>query len=248
MSIRIVASQEQNQGIFDNGRIKERKPIAFPNEKPVTPSFSTLFYWAHAWSHRGGLIGEHPHRGFEICTFIIEGSIEHHDTKTRKWTLLERGDAQVIRSGSGIQHSEKMNPGSRLFQIWFDPNLKQSLYYDSSYSDYSEATFPIAKRQGVTIQTLVGQGSQIRLQTSTRIRRLKFKCGSYKVPMTPGFRSGIFVLEGKLAINDHLSKKNDFAVVVDEARLSINSVTNSDIFIVEVPNPAPYETFASTQN
>ena len=75
MSIQILKSQEQNQGSFDGGLIKERKPIAFPGENPVLQPFSTLFYWAHAWSLHGGTIAEHPHRGFEICTFVLEGTI-----------------------------------------------------------------------------------------------------------------------------------------------------------------------------
>ena len=44
-----------------------------------------------------------------------------------------------------------------------------------------------------------------------------------------------------------LGKKNDFAVLVDEAKLLIDSDSKSQLFVVEVPHPAPYETFASTQ-
>ena len=34
----------------------------------------------------------HPHRGFEICTFVLDGSIEHYDSKNQAWlSLVQRG-------------------------------------------------------------------------------------------------------------------------------------------------------------
>ena len=66
MSIQLLKALDQNTSAFDNEKIKERKPVAFPGENPVLQPFSTLFYWAYAWSNHGGMIGEHPHRGFEI--------------------------------------------------------------------------------------------------------------------------------------------------------------------------------------
>ena len=115
MSIQLLKAQDQNTGTFDNGKIKERKPIAFPGENPVLQPFSTLFYWAYAWSNHGGLIAEHPHRGFEICTFVLDGSIEHYDSKNQAWLSLAAGDVQIIRSGNGITHAERLNPGGRIF-------------------------------------------------------------------------------------------------------------------------------------
>ncbi len=62
MSIQLLKAQDQNTGAFDNGKIKERKPVAFPGENPALQPFSTLFYWAYAWSNHGGLIGEQEQR------------------------------------------------------------------------------------------------------------------------------------------------------------------------------------------
>ena len=39
---------------------------------------------------RGKLMSEHPHRGFSIYTFILEGNIEHYDDKTNDRSFLNK--------------------------------------------------------------------------------------------------------------------------------------------------------------
>ncbi len=247
MSIQILQSQEQNQGSFAGGLIQERKPVAFPGENPVLQPFSTLFYWAHAWSLHGGTIAEHPHRGFEICTFVLEGAIEHYDSKTREWIGLEAGDAQIIRAGSGISHAEKIKAGGRIFQIWFDPNLQQSLRAEPSYDDYRASAFLMAEGQGIKTQTLVGYGSPLRMDTPARIRRVQFQPGQHALPMQAGYQAGVFLIDGEFSLQDRVMKKNDFAVITDERELTLATIGPADLFVVEVPYPAPYETFAQSR-
>ena len=79
-----------------------------------------MFYWAHAWTPGNkSTIGLHPHQGFEICNFVLNGNINHFDTKQNKWIPLSEGDVQIIRAGNGISHAEGGNH-SEIFQIWFD--------------------------------------------------------------------------------------------------------------------------------
>ena len=47
-------------------------------------------------------------------------------------------------------------------------------------------------------------------------------------------------------MNQHTALTNNFAVVVGGPTLSITSYSRSEVFIIEVPNPAPYKTSAST--
>lgn len=248
MPINVIKSHEQNRGSFDNGLIQERKPIAFPNEQPVLKSFSTLFYWAHAWSLHGGTIAEHPHRGFEICTFVLEGSIEHYDSKTNAWIKLEAGDAQIIRAGSGIRHAEKIRAGGRFFQIWFDPNLKQSLGVEPSYDDYSASSFAVSEGMGIRTQTLVGYGSPLRMDSPTRIRRVQFQKGQHSLPLTPGHQVGTLLIDGAITLGGSPVDRHDFAVLTDETDPIVNARENADLFLVEVPYPAPYETFVESRS
>ena len=247
MSIQRVKSHQQTKGAFDNNRILERKPIAFPQEGPIVKPFSTLFYWAYAWSDEGGLIAEHPHRGFEICSFIVRGEIEHYDSGQRQWIKLEAGDAQIIRSGNGITHAEKINPGGAFFQIWFDPDLEHSLQKPASYSDYPAALFPVETTNGATTKTIIGEGSPFELETPVNVRQLDLQEGRQPVDLTPGYIAGIFLLEGQLQVDDLETEVGDFLLVQAENEIQTQVQSPARVFIVEVPEQAPYPTYADRQ-
>ena len=68
MGVLITSKEKQVSGVFNRGEILENKPIGFPQDGGAQKPFSNLFYWANAWSDNGGLIGEHPHKMFEIMS------------------------------------------------------------------------------------------------------------------------------------------------------------------------------------
>jgi len=113
MQITIQRKEEQASGQFNGGEILENKPIGFPQDGGPQVPYSNLFYWAHAWTDVGSLIGKHPHQGFEIMSIVLEGDIVHYDSKNDSWFPLKKGDVQIIRSGSGISHAEQMNKDSQ---------------------------------------------------------------------------------------------------------------------------------------
>src|SRR6187402_316944 len=67
---------------------------------------------------------DHPHRGFETVTYLIEGIFEHKDSSGNSGNL-NAGDIQWMTAGSGVIHSEMpevefRKKGGRLhgFQLW----------------------------------------------------------------------------------------------------------------------------------
>ncbi|MBC8047390.1 MAG: pirin family protein [Fimbriimonadaceae bacterium] len=136
MSVQIYPVAKQIAGGFNDGEIVENKPIQFSPDKSKLQPYSNIFYWAHAWADVTSTIGLHPHKAFEIMSFVLKGQIEHYDTKNKKWIPLKEGDVQIIRAGNGISHAEKIIEGSHIFQIWLDPDISKSLSQPATYDDY----------------------------------------------------------------------------------------------------------------
>src|SRR5678815_4499964 len=76
---------------------------------------------------------DHPHRGFETVTYVLEGEMEHEDSAGHRGSL-RAGDVQWMTAGAGIVHSEEPSQairerGGRIhgFQIWINLPAKLKL-------------------------------------------------------------------------------------------------------------------------
>src|SRR5436305_1692535 len=93
---------------------------------------------------------DHPHRGFETVTYVLEGSMEHEDSAGHRGRLGP-GDVQWMTAGAGIVHSEEPSrelreKGGRVhgFQIWV--NLPARLKMTRPrYQDVPAASIPTAQ-------------------------------------------------------------------------------------------------------
>ena len=70
--------------------------------------------------------GPHPHKGFETITYMLEGGIEHRDSRGGH-AVLGPGDVQWMTAGAGIVHAEEPPAALRErggvvhgFQIWLN--------------------------------------------------------------------------------------------------------------------------------
>jgi len=144
-------------------------------------------------------IGLHPHQGFEICSFVIEGSIKHFDSQQNKWIELKKGDAQIIRSGNGISHAEEILDNSRMFQIWFDPNISKTITQPATYSDYKHASFPILKKEKISITTIKGNDSPFQMDSEgIEIYEIKYDDGLHETNLDSKKIYSFFIKQGNL--------------------------------------------------
>ncbi|MDA8064771.1 MAG: pirin family protein [Thermaerobacter sp.] len=61
---------------------------------------------------------DHPHRGFELLTYVLDGELHHADS-TGNREVLGGGALQKIRVGRGLVHSELPGPGgAHGLQLW----------------------------------------------------------------------------------------------------------------------------------
>jgi len=92
---------------------------------------------------------DHPHRGFETITYMLEGEFEHEDSAGHKG-VLRPGDVQWMTAGAGIVHSEMpsheiRDKGGRVhgFQIWVNLPAKLKMTRPR-YQEVTGAKIPTA--------------------------------------------------------------------------------------------------------
>jgi redox-sensitive bicupin YhaK (pirin superfamily) len=250
MSINVFKKDTQANGNFNNGKILEKKPIGFPQDGGNLKPYSNLFYWAHAWAPtEDSIIGLHPHRGFEICSFVLKGEIEHYDTLLDKWITLKKGDVQVIKAGRGISHSEKLKEGSEIFQIWFDPNIIESLYVDPSYSDFKSEIFHKEKTNGVEVKTISNKENQICLESSgIQIFEYEIVYKRYTHKIEKDSYHSLFILSGNLIIDNKQINEGDFVIIKNEKDLELLISKKCKFFEIVSPIIPPYKTYAEIHN
>ncbi len=237
--IKIYPKKSQAYGEFNNGEIIENKPIGFPQDNGPVKPYSNLFYWAFAEAYNESTIGLHPHKGFEIMSFVLSGSIDHYDTKINKWLTLKKGDVQLIKSGSGIYHSEKLHKHSSIFQIWFDPNISKSITNPPQYQDFKSNNF---KFDGIR-KYYVGNNSPIKLD-SENIQIFKLKISKYTILSVPDtLVYSIYCLNNSFKLNNMTIKKNDFIIICDEKNVTISVKTPIELFVISSSKFVSYKTY-----
>ena len=246
MVLNVFKISEQAKGNFNGGEILENKPIGFPQDRGKLKPYSNLFYWAHAWTNdKKSTIGLHPHQGFEICSFILNGKMNHFDTKQNKWIPLSKGDAQIIRAGNGISHAEELGENSEIFQIWFDPNLENSLKNNPSYDDYSFSQFKENKNKTYSTLIIKGEGSPMQMETEgVSINIHNFKKGSHFFKSSKDKVHSIFVLDGEIEIENKKNLKGTFLTISQTNSFEIFCNKKSSIFEVISPLYPSYRTYA----
>ena len=240
--IRIISKENQAKGNFNNGEILENKPIGFPQDGGTVKPYSNLFYWAHAWTPgKKSKIGLHPHKGFEICSFILKGNINHYDNKLDDWITLNEGDVQIIRSGSGISHAEEIDENSEIFQIWFIPDLSVSLYENASYNDYKKDEFPVESNQNFTKKIIKGNKSPLSMKSEKiEINQYEINKGKIEISTSSNFTHSFFIIDGKISLENQKMEKSDFAILNNSNKIMIESISNSIVFEIKSPSIPTY--------
>ena len=247
MKLEIYTIEDQARGNFNNGEILENKPIGFPGDGGKLKPYSNIFYWAHAWTgSKKSTIGLHPHQGFEICSFVLKGKINHFDTKQNSWIPLSEGDVQIIRSGNGISHSEELMENSEIFQIWFDPNLRVSLYKLASYDDYKSQDFQILDSKWKKTKIIKNENSKLKMD-SEGIEIFQYSYLDNKndeISLNLDKIHSFFIIDGEISINGKIISKGFFFTVRDQNLLKLKILSNSEIFRISSPKNVSYKTYS----
>ncbi|MBO9563192.1 MAG: pirin family protein [Niastella sp.] len=155
-------------------------------------------------------LAPHPHAGFEVVTYLLDGEFFHRDSKGHD-QVATGGDINWMTSGNGVVHSEgptaaflKQGGTVQLLQIWINlPADKKTL--DASFRHYASATLPEQSGEGVWVKTLIGsyngQSSPIATHTPMFLHQVKLKAGAlFTLPVDNSYSSALYILDGKIKL------------------------------------------------
>jgi quercetin 2,3-dioxygenase len=102
---------------------------------------------------------EHPHRGFETVTYMLDGAMEHHDSFGNSGRLRP-GSAQWMTAGHGIVHSEMPKQERGLiwgYQLWVNLPAARKLRAPR-YQDLAPERIPEVQRaDGSLLRVVAGR-------------------------------------------------------------------------------------------
>ena len=251
LEIKIYPPEAQGVGQFDGGRITEIKPIGFPGGGPDVRHTGPLFYWAWATAKGYGKIALHPHQAFEIMSYVLEGEIGHYDTLGTQ-SRVKAGGVQVMQTGSGVSHEEEtVADHNEFFQIWFDPNLRESVTQPPTYREFSHEDFPTETRDGVVIKQIIGEGAPVTLQAEAAMQDILISPGhTHRRELAANRTLAMVVIDGKGVLVDettlgkHYLEPRYFAVVHAGEPGAVAIQADADrplrIALIEVPSKVNY--------
>jgi quercetin 2,3-dioxygenase len=152
---------------------------------------------------------DHPHRGFETVTYMLEGRFEHKDSRGNSGKLGP-GDVQWMTAGAGVIHSEMpekefLRTGGKLhaFQLWVNLPQRDKMI-TSRYQDIPSSKIPVAQTEdgAVKVKAIAGEalGARAIIQTRTPIFYLHFTLqpGAKVVqPVPKEYNAFAYVINGK---------------------------------------------------
>jgi quercetin 2,3-dioxygenase len=106
---------------------------------------------------------DHPHRGFETVTYMLEGRMRHRDSAGNEG-LLGNGGVQWMTAGRGVIHSElpEQEEGRMEgFQLWLNLPAKDKMR-EPWYRDIPTDEIPEYVAEGVRARVIAGESRGIK--------------------------------------------------------------------------------------
>jgi redox-sensitive bicupin YhaK (pirin superfamily) len=184
---------------------------------------------------------DHPHRGFETVTYLLEGKFEHKDSQGHAG-IINSGDVQWMTAGSGVIHSEMPEKefskhGGKLhgFQLWV--NLpKSNKMMKPRYQEIPESKIPTGTTENgnVNVKVIAGTslGSKAVIDTITPIMYMHFKLESgYSIvqPIPKEYNVFVYVIKGK----GKFERRNN-SQIIERGNLVIFGKDGKEVYIKAV--------------
>ena len=214
---RVIAGQATSDG----AGVKLTRVLTQNLQRRLDPF---LMLDAFGTDNPGDYIGgfpDHPHRGFETVTYMLDGRMRHRDSAGNEG-LLSSGGVQWMTAGRGVVHSEMPEQeAGRMegFQLWLNLPAKDKMCAPW-YRDIPAAEIPqLRTPEGVTVRLIAGRshgvdGAMQRDATQPLYLDVELPAGaSFDQALPASHNAFVYVYRGGLVIDGQAVPRQRMAIL-----------------------------------
>ena len=153
---------------------------------------------------------EHPHRGFETVTYMLDGRMRHKDNHGNEGVLVP-GSVQWMTAGRGLVHSEmpEQEEGRmRGFQLWVNLPGREKMT-EPRYQEFAPDRIPqVEPAPGVSVKVIAGDvdgvtGPIAQPATEPLYLDIALQTGaSWEYALPAGHNVFAYAYEGEVAVGE----------------------------------------------
>jgi redox-sensitive bicupin YhaK (pirin superfamily) len=193
---------------------------------------------------------DHPHRGFETVTYMLDGRMLHHDHMGNRGDLGP-GDVQWMTAGRGVIHSEMpQQTEGRMhgFQLWINLPSDEKMC-PPAYRDIPSPSMPVVDLldgSGI-VKVIAGtysngldpvSGPLQGMTTAPLMLDVHMGAhGQFLETIATGHTAFVYVYEGEAMVGDERISARHLAVLGAGAQVQVNSLESDTRFLVLAAAP-----------
>lgn len=182
---------------------------------------------------------DHPHRGFETVTYVVEGRLKHADSHGNEGRLGP-GAVQWMTAARGLIHAEMPDQASgslRAFQLWINLPARNKMDVPR-YQDIPAELVPSLERDGVNVKVLAGAAFNLRSPinagpTDPVYLDLKLAPDStLAVPLPRGHQAFAYVYEGCACFGEQEAHVETITLFSDGDHLQVSACESTRLLLL----------------
>lgn len=146
-----------------------------------------------------GAFDDHPHKGFETVTYIIDGAARHFDNQGNRGSIGP-GEALWLTAGRGIVHNEVPVGEVHLLQLWVNlPRANKNV--SAHYQELKAGNTPRRNLPGADIVVFSGRSGDVESPTRNHAKvtmvEVRLEANAvFEQELPANYRSFVVVLDG----------------------------------------------------
>jgi redox-sensitive bicupin YhaK (pirin superfamily) len=212
----------QGQATSDGAGVRMTRLLTQDLQRRLDPFLMLdLFGTDNPQDYIGGF-PDHPHRGFETITYMLQGRMRHRDSAGNEG-LLVPGSVQWMTAGRGVIHSEmpeQQDGAMEGFQLWLNLPARDKMR-EPWYRDIASSEVPEWRGGGATVRVIAGAshgvaGAVQRDGTAPLYLDLHLDAhASFEQPLPTTHNAFIVVYRGELSVAESVVRERRMAILAN---------------------------------